>query len=260
LQAPDVVDHHDTLERARMAVSAASELALEQWKRGPRHWRKADGSPVSEADIAVDRLLHQLLVSGDSDAGWLSEESDDSADRLAHSHVWIADPIDGTRVFLDGGLDWSIALALLAHGRPIVAVVACPARGQIFTASLGNGAFCDGVRLRISDNNNLKAAKIIANRSALARLGKQYEQAFSLPLSLRLCRVAENTFDAALALTPKHDWDLAAGDLIVHESGGRVSDADGKTYRFNGFPPQQQGLIAAGPHLHEEIVNALRVE
>jgi myo-inositol-1(or 4)-monophosphatase len=259
LQAPEAIDLHDTLHRAENAVRAASKLALEHWKRGPRHWRKADGSPVSEADIAVDRLLHQLLVSGDN-AGWLSEESDDDPDRLAQSHVWIADPIDGTRVFLDGGLDWSIALALLAYGRPIVAVVSCPARGQVFTASLGNGAFCDGVRLRISDNNNLKAATVIANRSALARLGKYHEQTVSLPLSLRLCRVADNSFDAALALTLKHDWDLAAGDLIVHESGGLVSAIDGSTYRFNRFPPQQRGLIAAAPHLHGEIVNALRVE
>jgi myo-inositol-1(or 4)-monophosphatase len=259
LQAPEAIDLQDALHRAQNAVRAAGELALEHWKRGPRRWRKADGSPVSDADIAVDRLLQELLLAGD-DAGWLSEESDDGADRLGKSHVWIADPIDGTRAFLDGGLDWSIALALLAYGRPIVAVVSCPARGQVFTASLGNGAFRDDVQLRMSNGKPLAAATVIGNRSALVRLGKHHEQTVSLPLSLRLCRVADNGFDAAVALTSKHDWDLAAGDLIVHEAGGRVSAIDGSTYRFNRSPPRQQGLIAAAPHLHGEIVNALRVE
>ena len=256
--APETIDLREVLERAQNAVFAAGELALEHWKRGPRFWRKADGSPVSEADIAVDRLLHQMLA-GD-DAGWLSEEGDDRPDRLARNHVWIIDPIDGTRAFLHGGLDWSIALAFAAHGRPIIAVVSCPARGEIFTASLGQGAFRDGVRLQMPDGISLKNAKIIANRTASARLGKQYEQGVSLPLSLRLCRVAENEFDATLALAPKHEWDLAAGDLIVHESGGRVSAIDGSLYRFNQSPPQQQGLIAAAPQLHEEILNALGVE
>jgi myo-inositol-1(or 4)-monophosphatase len=260
LQAPEAIDLSEVLQRAQNAVGAAGELALEHWKRGPRFWRKADGSPVSEADIAVDRLLHELLLERDKHTGWLSEEGDDRPDRLARSHVWIVDPIDGTRAFLDGGLDWSIALALAAHGRPIVAVVSCPARGQTFTASLGQGAFRDGVRLRMPDGISLKNAKIIANRTASARLGKQYEQGVSLPLSLRLCRVAESQFDATLALAPKHEWDLAAGDLIVHESGGRVSAIDGSIYRFNQSPPQQQGLIAAAPHLHGEILNALGVK
>jgi len=260
LLAPETIDLREVLERAESAVRAASELALEHWKRGPRFWRKADGSPVSEADIAVDRLLHELLMDGDTHIGWLSEEGDDRPDRLARSHVWIVDPIDGTRAFLDGGLDWSIALALAAHARPVVAIVSCPARDETFTASLGHGAFHDGALLRMPDGKSLKNAKIIANRTASARLGKQHEQGVSLPLSLRLCRVAENQFDATLALSPKHDWDLAAGDLIVHESGGRVSTMDGSIYRFNQSPPQQQGLIAAAPRLHGEILNALGVE
>ncbi len=260
MQAPETIDRHAiALEKAQSAVRAAGELALEHWKRGPRYWRKADGSPVSEADIAVDRLLNRMLVDGDEEYGWLSEESEDDPNRLGRRHVWIADPIDGTRSFLDGSLDWSIALALLLHGGPVVAVVSCPARGQTYTAHLGGGAFRDAERLQIAGGAALGAAKIVGNRSALARLGKPLLSPVTLPLSLRLCRVAENMSDAALALTPKYDWDLAAGDLIVHESGGVVSAADGSTYTFNQSTPQQQGLIAAAPRLHSEIVNALRV-
>ncbi|MFO0990378.1 MAG: 3'(2'),5'-bisphosphate nucleotidase CysQ [Hyphomicrobiales bacterium] len=259
MQAPDVIaDIADDLEIARNAVAKASMLALDHWKRGPLHWDKSDGSPVSEGDLAVDRALHEALAKERPDYGWISEESPDDLARLAKRHVWIADPIDGTRDFIVGGIDWCIALALLEEGKPILAIVACPAREETFTAMRGEGAYRDTQRLKMADNLNLSEATVIANRSVLAQLGKASGGAPRLALSVRLCRIAEGSADATVATTTKHDWDLAPGDLIVREGGGRVSTAAGVPFQFNRRETRQAGLIAAPPRLHQDIVDKLR--
>jgi myo-inositol-1(or 4)-monophosphatase len=259
LQAPDLVDDlSDEVEIARAAVESASALALDHWKRGPLHWDKSDGSPVSEGDLAVDRLLHEALGKARPDYGWLSEETPDDHARLAKRRVWIADPIDGTRDFIAGGSDWCVALALLEEGKPILAIVACPARDEIFTAMRGEGAYRNDERLTLRDGLRLDAAAVIANRGVLTRLGKAGGVPPRLPLCLRLCRIAEGLADATVATTPKHDWDLATGDLIVREAGGKVSTADGAPFLFNRRETRQAGLIAAAPRLHQDIVDALR--
>jgi len=259
LQAPDAVtDIADDLEIALRAVTAASALALDHWKRGPLHWDKSDGSPVSEADLAVDRLLREELERERSDYGWISEETPDDLARLAKRRVWIADPIDGTRDFIVGGIDWCIALALLEDGKPVLAIVSAPAREETFIARRGQGAYRNKERLKMADALRLSDATIIANRSILARLGKTSGGAPQLALSLRLCRIAEGRADATVATLPKHDWDLAPGDLIVREAGGCVSTADGTAFLFNRRETRQAGLIAAAPRLHQDIVEALR--
>jgi myo-inositol-1(or 4)-monophosphatase len=260
LQAPELIDD---LARevgiARAAVEAASALALDHWKRGPLYWDKSDGSPVSEGDLAVDRQLREALGKERPDYGWLSEETPDDLARLAKRRVWIADPIDGTRDFIAGGVDWCIALALLDEGKPILAIVSCPARKEVFIARRGEGATRNEEPLKMAKNLRLDDAMIVANRSVLARLGKTSGSAPNLALSLRLCRIAEGHLDATVATTPKHDWDLAPGDLMVREAGGRVSTAEGAPYLFNRRETRQAGLIAAPPRLHQDIVEALRI-
>jgi myo-inositol-1(or 4)-monophosphatase len=259
LRAPDVIaDMADEIEIALAAIETASALALDHWKRGPLHWDKSDGSPVSEGDLAVDRLLREALGKARPDYGWVSEETPDDLTRLAKRHVWIADPIDGTRDFIAGGIDWCIALALLEDGKPILAIVSCPAREEIFTAMRGEGAYRNQERLKMADALRLGTATIIANRSVLTRLGKANGAAPHLPLCLRLCRIAEGHADATVATASKHDWDLATGDLIVREAGGRVSTAAGAPFLFNRRETRQAGLIAAPPRLHQDIVEALR--
>jgi len=259
LQAPELIDDLATdVEIARTAVEAASALALDHWKRGPLHWDKSDGSPVSEGDLAVDRRLREALDKERPDYGWLSEETPDDHRRLAKRRVWIADPIDGTRDFIAGGIDWCIALALLEDGKPVLAIVSCPAREEIFIARRGEGAYRNKERLKMADALRLGDASIVANRSVLARLGKTSGAAAHLALSLRLCRIAEGHLDATVATTPKHDWDLAPGDLMVREAGGRVSTAEGAPYLFNRRETRQAGLIAAPSRLHQDIVEKLR--
>lgn len=259
MQAPEVIDDTaDDLEIALAAAAKASAVALEHWKRGPLHWDKSDGSPVSEGDIAVNQVLHEAIGKARPDYGWISEETPDDLSRLARRRVWIADPIDGTRDFIAGGIDWCIALALLDDGKPILSIVSCPAANEIFIARRGEGATRNGAPITMADRLRLSDASIIANRSVLARLGKTSGGAPHLALSVRLCRIAEGRLDATVATTPKHDWDLAPGDLIVREAGGRVSTADGAPFHFNRRETRQAGLIAAPSRLHQDIVEKLR--
>lgn len=259
MRVPDVIaDIDDDLEIATATVKRASAMALDHWKRGPLHWDKSDGSPVSEGDIAVNQVLHEAIGKARPDYGWISEETPDDPSRLAKRRVWIADPIDGTRDFIAGGIDWCIALALLEDGKPILSIVSCPAREEIFIARRGEGATRNNERLTMANSLRLDGATIVANRSILARLGKTSGAAPNLALSLRLCRIAEGQLDATVATTPKHDWDLAPGDLMVREAGGRVSTAEGAPFYFNRRETRQAGLVAASPRLHQDIVEKLR--
>ena len=99
-----------------------------------KNWTKGESSPVSEADIAVDRLLYERLAGYGSGIAWLSEESVDDPARLSARYVWIVDPIDGTRAYLAGQPDWTVSAALVENGRPIVACLYAPVTDEFFAA------------------------------------------------------------------------------------------------------------------------------
>ena len=125
-------------EELALAVAEAGELALSHFRHAPRRWRKSDGTPVSEADIAVDDLLKSRLAGEFPDFGWISEESVHFAPG-GREPTWIVDPIDGTRSFLDGDDGWCIAAALLEGGRPVLAAVLQPSTGEHFEAERDGG-------------------------------------------------------------------------------------------------------------------------
>ena len=251
----------DALEAALRAGGAE---AMRHFGHDPKRWLKADGTPVSEADLAVDHLLHAALGGIDTGAGWLSEESADEAGRQAGARCWIVDPIDGTSSFLAGSDNWSIVAALTDRGRPVLAGIYRPVSDEYFGAVLGQGAFLNEERLAVSARRHLEGARVITHKKALdpqrwPAPWPPVETGMVTSLALRLCLVAEARFDAAFALAPKSDWDLAAGDLIVHEAGGRMSDLGGHTLIYNRDATRQPGFVAAGPALHDEIIARTRV-
>lgn len=241
-----------------LALAEAGELALSHFRRKPRCWRKSDGTPVSEADIAVDELLKDRLATAFPDFGWISEESIGFL-ASAGSPIWIVDPIDGTRSFLDGDDGWCVAAALIVDGRPIVAGIVQPATGESFEATAGGGARLNGDAIRVSRRRELQGAKLMVKPRVLAR--PDWARAWppvrtgsTGSLALRLCHVATGSYDGAIALGDKADWDLSAGDLIVHEAGGRVSDLEGMLLGYGPGRPGRGGFLAAGADLYDEIL------
>lgn len=245
------------------AALEAGKLARRYWCRDPRTWEKpGHQGPVSEADLAIDRMLRQMLTAARPGYGWLSEETEDDPARLGAERVFIVDPIDGTRTFLEGDRSFAHALAVAEAGRVVAAVVFLPLRDKLYSAIRGGGAYLNGAALRTSSRSALDGASVLAPRPALdpghwAGPVPYLHRALRASLAYRLCLVAEGRYDAALALRDSWDWDTAAGSLILEEAGARISDRLGDPLAFNTPVPLSRGIVAGAPLLHAEILSRL---
>ena len=244
------------------AVREAGELGRALSKRRDlKRWTKPDGSQVTEGDLAINELFEDRLRKARPGYGWLSEETPDAPARMAQERLWIIDPIDGTRAFIEGRKEWCVAAALAVNGRPVLAAVYRPKLEEFYWASAGGGASLNGSALTIPDTDSLLGARIAGNRKALKQLdhlGITEDVSGALPLQLRLAHVAAGRLDAAVSVGKRNDWDLAAGELLVIEAGGAVSAVSGEGYIYNRPEPWQQGLVAAGAKRHAALINALR--
>jgi myo-inositol-1(or 4)-monophosphatase len=231
------------------AVRDAGVVALKTFKGDTlKHWTKAGDSPVSEADMAVDALLKERLAM--PGIGWLSEETEDNAARLEARRVWIADPIDGTRSYIAGFPDWTIAVGLVENGRPILGCVFAPVTDEMFFAEIGKGATCNGVKISVVDSESLDGARLNGPRRLMEDLQKMQPKAEVLPrvhsLALRFSRVAQGHIDVACSTPNSKDWDLAAADLLVHEAGGLLTSPAGEPILYNRVDSSHGPLVAAG--------------
>ncbi|WP_334176072.1 3'(2'),5'-bisphosphate nucleotidase CysQ [Pseudoxanthobacter sp.] len=245
----DLLAHH---------ARRAGEIALRFFRHNPTVWTKGDTSPVSEADLAVDRYLGAALAEARPGYGWLSEETGDDGVRLSRARVFVVDPIDGTRAFIAGSPDWTISLAVVEEGRPVAAALYCPVRGEMFRAVRGGGADVDGARLAVSPLPTLSGARIAAprvlgRRSRLAEAGVE-EVPFIPSLAYRLALVAAGRIDGAAARGRACDWDLAAADLLIEEAGGALTDFAGRAVRYNRADVRHAPLIAAGAQLRGPLM------
>lgn len=223
---------------------------------------KADGSPVTAADIAVNEALRARLMGALPEAGWLSEESADGPDRMQRERVFVVDPIDGTVAFLRGRADWSISVALVEHGRTLAAAVMQPALGRLFSAHRGAGAQMNGQAITASQRASLDGARLVNSRhviedAAWSAHWPAFEHAKLSSIALRLATIAEGTMDAMIRLRPVYEWDIAAGVLLLEESGGIATDLDGEPLRFNQAQPRAPSLLAAGAALHASILRGM---
>lgn len=245
------------------AVREAGEHARALFRRGVEHWQKPDGTPVSQADLEVNDILIDRLMASRGDYGWLSEETCDDAGRLGRRRVWVVDPVDGTRAFLRGEPHWTVSAALVEAGRPVLAAVYNPVTEEFFEAAEGAGARLNGRAIAVSGQRELAGCAMLMRRSvAQSDAWPSPWPAMALQMrnsiAYRLCLVAAGTFDAALALSPKSEWDLAAADLIVAEAGGIVSSHAGERFTYNEADCARANVLAAGPGLYDELVERAR--
>jgi myo-inositol-1(or 4)-monophosphatase len=247
----------DDLRPAIDAVRQAGKKALERFGKSVKAWRKSDGTPVTDVDLEVDEILRRLLLRARPNYGWHSEESNSSID--AGRRYWLVDPIDGTSAFLGGNDSWCISLALIEGGRPVMAIIYAPAKKLLYSAAKDKGAKLDGVPIFVSRRQILGGARLLSNISAIKPQRWQRElpmvERSTVPsLALRLAYTAQGSSDAALALSYKHDWDLAAGDLLVHEAQGIMSDLDGCILHYDPNVHERLGFIAGTPAVHAALL------
>jgi myo-inositol-1(or 4)-monophosphatase len=264
LPAIEAVDIARAAARLAACVREAGALALSMFGTPINNWTKFESSPVSDADIAVDRLLRQRLMDEGSGIAWLSEESVDDPSRLAARYVWIVDPIDGTRAYLAGSPDWTVSAALVENGRPIAACLYAPVTDEFFMAIANQGATCNGAPITTTDGLTLDHARVAGPRSLVDRLLAVQPSLSVVPrvrsLALRLARLAHGACDVAIAGANSHDWDLAAADLLVHEAGGVLTPVGGGAVIYNRPVPRHGVLVAAGRHRHAMLIELFRDE
>ena len=146
------------------AAEAADKIALKYFKNDVDTWDKGDGQgPVTQADLEIDQMLNAELLSARPDYGWLSEETEDNQKRIQHDQVFIVDPIDGTRSFINGHENFATSIAIARHGVVETAVVHCPVKGLTYWASLGEGAFLNGNRIAHSNADAVHSARVLAS-------------------------------------------------------------------------------------------------
>ncbi len=225
---------------------------------------KHGGSPVTAADLAVDRYLSERLRAAYPDAAWLSEETPDDGVRLDKASLVVVDPIDGTRAFLAGDPRWAVSIALVLDGRPIAGVVHAPALGQTYAAALGCGARLDDAPIRASARSALDRARVGGPKSMIAAFeqeaGVEFAAAPRIPsLAIRLARVAAGVLDIGFASANSHDWDIAAADVVLSEAGALLIDTHGQILRYNATETRRGALLACCATLAPALVAAARL-
>ncbi len=258
---------NDDLALIEASVREAGKIARSYFGGHYKQWDKGKGDPVTEADLAVDKYLHEAFSAARPDYAWLSEESVDDKRRLATEFTFVVDPIDGTVAFLKGRPHFTISVALVREGLPVVGVVFNPISEECFTAIAGQGAAMNGAAIHTSNAHEVDHCRMLGDRAMLGHAAWNEPPNIPWPpmeietrgsIAYRLALVANGSFDAMLALSPKRDWDLAAGDLIVREAGGRVTTHLGEEMRYNGRETIQPSVVAAGAALHPLLIDRVR--
>lgn len=211
--------------------------------------RKVDDSPVTRADREADRLLRSRL-SDLVPAAWLSEETADDPSRLAEEKLWVVDPLDGTKEFIKGLAEFTVAVALVERGAPLLAVVHNPASGDMFWAARGQGAFRNGRPISVVEGTTLLASRSELDRGEFEPFAQAWSVTAVGSIEFKLALVAAGDGAATLSRGPKHEWDVCAGALIVEEAGGIATDVFGGKLAFNQSFPKVKGIVAGAPEAY----------
>ena len=262
------VSPHDLPAVLALLTEAAKEagaLALTFYRQGDhttaRVQTKLGGSPVTDADLAVDRFLLDRLRAAIPEAGWLSEETADSPERLSRRHVFVVDPIDGTRAFVSGLTAWAVSVALVSGDRPVAGVVYAPATDELYHAVTGGGAFRNGAAIVVSSHDALAGARIAGPENYLAPFVTHGELTYveKVPsLACRFVRVADGQLDLGAATSNAHDWDMAGADLILEEAGGRLTTPDGAKLAYNNTVPRHPPLFGGSNALQPALLDLVK--
>ena len=250
---------HD-LERIDQALDAAI-AALEPFTSGAiEATMKSGDDPVTAADLAVNAVLLDLLPQPGE--GWLFEETADSSDRLGRDRVWVVDPIDGTREFVQGIPEWSVSIGLIEHGQPVAGGVCNPATGERIIGSVETGVQHTGHRPTTAATS-LSDAVVLASRSEVHR--GEWERFADQPFTIvpmgsvayKLALVAAGRADATWTLVPKHEPDVAAGVALVTATGGWISLPGGSAPTWNTPDPLIDGLVATSDAVADDAAHLL---
>ena len=244
-----MTDLHDLLDPVAGIAADAAAAILEIYDRGDVDVdRKDDDSPITAADRAAHNLIVAGLTALTPDIPVFSEESGgiDYADRKDWTRFWLVDPLDGTKEFIKRNGEFTVNIALVEQGRPVLGVVHVPVTGVVYLGGEGLGAFKEenGQRSAIHCRERHTPVILVASRShggsprmdvlealIAQRLGAVDKT--SMGSSLKLCLVAEGKADLYPRLAPTSEWDTAAAHAVVNAAGGHVVNTDFQPLVYN---------------------------
>ena len=251
--------HEEDLNLLEAAVRDAGHIARKFYGGDYKQWNKEGGSPVTEADLAVNKYLCDMLMAARPDYGWLSEENPDDPARLSKRDVFVIDPIDGTIAFLKNRPHFTICAAIVVEGRPRCGVVYNPISEELYSARTGAGARRNGDTIHVGSRDRLESCAMLGDRNQFLQAPwPSMHVQNRKSVAYRLVLVADGSADASVSLTAKRDWDLAAADVILHEAGGLLTDAGGAVLIYNRPVTKQTSLVATNPALHAHVIGLLR--
>jgi histidinol-phosphatase len=247
------------LETALAAAASAAEVIRQHYAGAIAARAKADGSPVTDADIAAEQAVRAIVTARFPADGFYGEES--AAERLDAEHLWLVDPIDGTKSFVRRYPMFSTQVALMQGGRLQLGVSSAPAYGETAWAERGGGAFLDGARLAVSGVERIEQATLSTGNlrtlagtprwAALGRLVTRLDRIRGFGDFLHYHLLAAGKIDAVLE-SDVNILDIAALTVIVEEAGGRVTDLEGRPIGL-----ETRSILATNGRLHEAILAAL---
>lgn len=258
------------LQIAERAARAAGAVIRAHYERGPIAVdTKADDSPVTQADRDANAAILEILATAFPADAILSEETPDTDARLTSRRVWIIDPLDGTKDFVNRSGEFAVHVGLAVDGAPVVGAVDLPIAGITYAASRGHGAWRveheKRTRVHVATGAALPALRIGTSRAypsaALVRFLDEHGIASRVAMgaSTKLVAVAAGELDAVINLgSGECEWDTCAPEIIVREAGGAYTDATGAPFRYNlPDPKHYRGSICSNGACHDALVRAL---
>jgi len=256
------------VKELNLAVRAAKEagaIIMEYYKADYEIHDKGYHNPVTTADHAADSLLKEMLTESCPDYGWLSEETVDSPDRLSKERVWVVDPLDGTKEFIEGVPQFVVSIAIVENGEPVVGVLYNPVTKDTFTAAKGEGAFLNDKPIHCVTKDSVGDMVILNSRSETRRgLWEPFANTFGElraigSVAYKLGLTAAGKADIFASLRPKNEWDICAGNCIINEAGGKLIDLNGNIRRYNQeYTIIEPGLIAGETEAVAKVMNVFK--
>lgn len=268
------------LETAIIAAQAAAATIMDIYiAQSAQTYTKQDGSPVTDADLAADTLITQMVQEHFPQDGMLTEESPRTIEPGSDGRVWVVDPIDGTKQYVARTGRFDVLIALVENHRPVVAATIQPTTGLIHAAVVGQGAWRnDGAgweRFTLGDAPT--PPRLASSRwycgvelaDEIARIAQQFGSPVPEPMEVgfqpRAFDPTQRTYDVFLGFRQApgrsfaNEWDIAASDLIINEAGGRFTDVFGRLQPYNKKDTHISGgiLVSTDPALHDRVIRAI---
>lgn len=259
----------DILTEVKLIIKQAGGAVLKFYYDGCEVDYKDDNSPLTQADLTSN----EIIVSGLEKFGYgvLSEELTDNDLRLSKKRVWIIDPLDGTKDFVQKTDDFTIMIGLVEEGAPVLGVIYRPAKDELYYAVKNSGAFLqvgekEPQRICVSRKSDIREARMLSSRfhesesenGMIRDLGIREKDICGS--SIKACMIARGGAEINFNSVPKTwEWDVCASDIILHEAGGKMTDTRGQGFVYNKKDPRNNyGYVASNGLLHGSVIGYLK--